>query len=183
MLDLTVEIDGDISSLDEALVRFTSTEVLDGENRYHCSRFLCLLIFSFYLLSLCLTVFITLLIFYLGDHNLRPLLNLNKTKGALQHCLLILKRTDSQLHNILFWLLMCGLEIFAMSLKDNYICMCHHTQLHGNHFWILKMMSFSVSWKKRKIMPFLRAIQHGILSLFHYSSIVVMLASRLVTCM
>lgn len=39
MLDLTVEIDGDISSLDEALVRFTSTEVLDGENRYHCSRF------------------------------------------------------------------------------------------------------------------------------------------------
>ena len=158
MLDLTVEIDGDISSLDEALVRFTSTEVLDGENRYHCSRFLCLLIFSFYLLSLCLTVFLSLLIFKnLGDHNLRPLLNLNKTKGALQHCLLILKRTDSQLHNILFWLLMCGLEIFAMSLKDNYICMCHHTQLHGNHFWILKMISFSVSWKKRKRMTFLRA--------------------------
>jgi len=111
MLDLTVEIDGDISSLDEALVRFTSTEVLDGENRYHCSRFLCLLIFSFYLLSLCLTVFITLLIFYLGDHNLRPLLNLNKPNDALQHCLLILKRTYSQLHNILFWLLRCGLEI------------------------------------------------------------------------
>jgi hypothetical protein len=39
MLDLTVEIDGDISSLDEALVRFTSTEALDGENKYHCSRF------------------------------------------------------------------------------------------------------------------------------------------------
>ncbi|ONM03743.1 Ubiquitin carboxyl-terminal hydrolase 17 [Zea mays] len=39
MLDLTVEIDGDISSLGEALVRFTSTEVLDGENKYHCSRF------------------------------------------------------------------------------------------------------------------------------------------------
>ncbi|KAL5668268.1 hypothetical protein ACJX0J_020489, partial [Zea mays] len=38
MLDLTVEIDGDISSLDEALVRFTSTEALDGENKYHCSR-------------------------------------------------------------------------------------------------------------------------------------------------
>ena len=112
MLDLTVEIDGDISSLDEALVRFTSTEVLDGENRYHCSRFLCLLIFSFYLLSLCLTVFLSLLIFKnLGDHALRPLLNLNKTKGALQHCLLILKRTYSQLHNILFWLLRCGLEI------------------------------------------------------------------------
>ncbi|XP_062191398.1 ubiquitin carboxyl-terminal hydrolase 16-like isoform X2 [Phragmites australis] len=38
MLDLTVEIDGDISSLEEALERFTSTEVLDGENRYQCSR-------------------------------------------------------------------------------------------------------------------------------------------------
>ncbi|KAL5223267.1 hypothetical protein ABZP36_027980 [Zizania latifolia] len=37
MLDLTVEIDGDISSLEEALQRFTSTEVLDGDNRYQCS--------------------------------------------------------------------------------------------------------------------------------------------------
>lgn len=38
MLDLTVEIDGDISSLEEALQRFTSTEVLDGNNRYQCTR-------------------------------------------------------------------------------------------------------------------------------------------------
>ncbi|XP_062195621.1 ubiquitin carboxyl-terminal hydrolase 17-like [Phragmites australis] len=38
MLDLTVEIDGDINSLEEALERFTSTEVLDGENRYQCIR-------------------------------------------------------------------------------------------------------------------------------------------------
>ncbi|KAL5201142.1 hypothetical protein ABZP36_035496 [Zizania latifolia] len=38
ILDLTVEIDGDISTLEEALHRFTSTEVLDGDNRYHCSR-------------------------------------------------------------------------------------------------------------------------------------------------
>lgn len=38
MLDLTVEIDGDISSLEEALQRFTSTEVMDGDNRYQCSR-------------------------------------------------------------------------------------------------------------------------------------------------
>ncbi|KAK3123684.1 hypothetical protein QOZ80_8AG0634560 [Eleusine coracana subsp. coracana] len=37
ILDLTVEIDGDISSLEEALERFTSTEILDGENRYQCS--------------------------------------------------------------------------------------------------------------------------------------------------
>ncbi|KAG8057043.1 hypothetical protein GUJ93_ZPchr0002g23699 [Zizania palustris] len=38
ILDLTVEIDGDISTLEEALHQFTSTEVLDGDNRYHCSR-------------------------------------------------------------------------------------------------------------------------------------------------
>ncbi|KAM3258047.1 hypothetical protein ACQJBY_050029 [Aegilops geniculata] len=38
MLDLTVEIDGDISTLEEALHLFTSTEVLDGDNRYHCIR-------------------------------------------------------------------------------------------------------------------------------------------------
>ncbi|TVU09872.1 hypothetical protein EJB05_43369, partial [Eragrostis curvula] len=38
ILDLTVEIDGDISTLEEALCRFTSSEVLDGDNRYHCSR-------------------------------------------------------------------------------------------------------------------------------------------------
>ncbi|XP_062193160.1 ubiquitin carboxyl-terminal hydrolase 17-like [Phragmites australis] len=38
ILDLTVEIDGDISTLEDALRRFTSSEVLDGDNRYHCSR-------------------------------------------------------------------------------------------------------------------------------------------------
>uniref|UniRef100_A0A0D3H1D6 ubiquitinyl hydrolase 1 n=1 Tax=Oryza barthii TaxID=65489 RepID=A0A0D3H1D6_9ORYZ len=38
ILDLTVEIDGDISSLEGALERFTSTEVLDGDNKYKCSR-------------------------------------------------------------------------------------------------------------------------------------------------
>ncbi|PNT64745.1 hypothetical protein BRADI_4g32500v3 [Brachypodium distachyon] len=38
ILDLTVEIDGDISTLEEALHQFTSTEVLDGDNKYHCSR-------------------------------------------------------------------------------------------------------------------------------------------------
>uniref|UniRef100_A0A453L054 ubiquitinyl hydrolase 1 n=1 Tax=Aegilops tauschii subsp. strangulata TaxID=200361 RepID=A0A453L054_AEGTS len=38
ILDLTVEIDGDISTLEEALHRFTSSEVLDGDNRYHCTR-------------------------------------------------------------------------------------------------------------------------------------------------
>ncbi|KAI3965275.1 hypothetical protein MKW92_010227 [Papaver armeniacum] len=38
MMDLTVEIQGDISTLEEALGQFTATEILDGENKYHCSR-------------------------------------------------------------------------------------------------------------------------------------------------
>ncbi|KAK8672929.1 hypothetical protein V6N13_111286 [Hibiscus sabdariffa] len=38
MMDLTVEIDGDIRSLKEALAQFTATEILDGENKYHCTR-------------------------------------------------------------------------------------------------------------------------------------------------
>ncbi|VVB18128.1 unnamed protein product [Arabis nemorensis] len=38
MMDLTVEIDGDIGSLQEALTQFTAYEVLDGENRYFCGR-------------------------------------------------------------------------------------------------------------------------------------------------
>lgn len=39
MMDLTVEIDGDIGSLEEALAQFTAREILDGENKYHCIRF------------------------------------------------------------------------------------------------------------------------------------------------
>ncbi|XP_010525656.1 PREDICTED: ubiquitin carboxyl-terminal hydrolase 16-like [Tarenaya hassleriana] len=38
MMDLTVEIDGDVSTLDDALRRFTRTEILDGENKYKCGR-------------------------------------------------------------------------------------------------------------------------------------------------
>ncbi|KAM7256836.1 hypothetical protein ACFE04_012577 [Oxalis oulophora] len=38
MMDLTVEIDGDIGTLEEALRQFTGTEILDGENKYQCSR-------------------------------------------------------------------------------------------------------------------------------------------------
>ncbi|KAL5558515.1 hypothetical protein UlMin_034726 [Ulmus minor] len=38
MMDLTVEIEGDIGTLEEALRKFTSTETLDGENKYKCSR-------------------------------------------------------------------------------------------------------------------------------------------------
>lgn len=38
MMDLTVEIDGDIGSLEEALAQFTASEILDGEDRYYCIR-------------------------------------------------------------------------------------------------------------------------------------------------
>ncbi|XP_028085481.1 ubiquitin carboxyl-terminal hydrolase 16-like isoform X2 [Camellia sinensis] len=38
MMDLTVEIGGNIGTLEEALRQFTGTEILDGENKYQCSR-------------------------------------------------------------------------------------------------------------------------------------------------
>lgn len=38
IMDLAVEIDGNICTLEEALRKFTSTEILDGENKYKCSR-------------------------------------------------------------------------------------------------------------------------------------------------
>ncbi|XP_076893956.1 ubiquitin carboxyl-terminal hydrolase 16-like isoform X2 [Bidens hawaiensis] len=37
MMDLTVEIDGDITTLKDALDKFTCTEILDGENKYKCN--------------------------------------------------------------------------------------------------------------------------------------------------
>ncbi|CAI9269097.1 unnamed protein product [Lactuca saligna] len=36
MMDLTVEIEGDIATLEEDLDKFTCTEVVDGENKYKC---------------------------------------------------------------------------------------------------------------------------------------------------
>ncbi|KAL0908636.1 hypothetical protein M5K25_023140 [Dendrobium thyrsiflorum] len=38
MMDLTVEIHGDIETLEIALARFTATEVMEGENKYKCGR-------------------------------------------------------------------------------------------------------------------------------------------------
>ncbi|KAG0501975.1 hypothetical protein HPP92_002047 [Vanilla planifolia] len=38
MMDLSVEIHGDIGTLEEALARFTATEILEGENKYKCGR-------------------------------------------------------------------------------------------------------------------------------------------------
>lgn len=51
MMDLTVEIDGEIRTLEEALAQFTATEVLDRDNKYHCSRFIHLIILYFNLLK------------------------------------------------------------------------------------------------------------------------------------
>ncbi|KAL9255243.1 Ubiquitin carboxyl-terminal hydrolase 16-like protein [Drosera capensis] len=39
IMDLSVEIDGDIETLEEALTQFTSTEYLDGENKYQCNSY------------------------------------------------------------------------------------------------------------------------------------------------
>lgn len=39
MMDLTVEIDGEIGTLEEALGQFTAPEILDKDNKYNCSRF------------------------------------------------------------------------------------------------------------------------------------------------
>lgn len=38
MMDLTVEIEGDIATLEQALDKFICTEILDGENKYKCTR-------------------------------------------------------------------------------------------------------------------------------------------------
>lgn len=38
MMDLTVEIEGDIETLEDALQKFSGTEPLDGENKYNCGR-------------------------------------------------------------------------------------------------------------------------------------------------
>ncbi|KAJ6815891.1 ubiquitin carboxyl-terminal hydrolase 17-like [Iris pallida] len=38
MMDLNVEIHGDVRTLGEALTHFTTTEILDGGNKYYCNR-------------------------------------------------------------------------------------------------------------------------------------------------
>ncbi|KAL2498907.1 Ubiquitin carboxyl-terminal hydrolase 17 [Abeliophyllum distichum] len=38
LMDLTVEIDGDIDSLEEGLAQFTATETLGGDDKYKCGR-------------------------------------------------------------------------------------------------------------------------------------------------
>lgn len=38
MMDLTVEIDGDINTIEQALAKFTISETLAGDDKYKCSR-------------------------------------------------------------------------------------------------------------------------------------------------
>ena len=52
ILDLTVEISGDIETIEEALQQYTSPEILDGDNRYHCTRSIGLLLLLLILLLL-----------------------------------------------------------------------------------------------------------------------------------
>lgn len=123
----------------------------------------------------------TLLIFYLGTIVFGWHWIVRKLRTYSMS--LALKRTDIRLHNILFWLLMWGLEILVvMSLKNSYICVYYHNQLHGNHLKLLKMLLFfSLTWKENKI-GFSEGHLPHIPSLFHYSSNLLMLASCLVTC-
>lgn len=46
MMDLTVEIDGHINTLEKALAQFTMSETLAGEDKYKCGRLvqLCILL-------------------------------------------------------------------------------------------------------------------------------------------
>jgi ubiquitin carboxyl-terminal hydrolase 36/42 len=39
MMDLAVEIQGNIESLEDALAQFTAPEKLQGDNKYKCDRF------------------------------------------------------------------------------------------------------------------------------------------------
>lgn len=38
MMDLTVEIDGDTYTLEQALAQFTISETLGGDDKYKCNR-------------------------------------------------------------------------------------------------------------------------------------------------
>jgi ubiquitin carboxyl-terminal hydrolase 36/42 len=44
MMDLAVEIQGNVKSLEDALGQFTSTELLDGVNKYECDQYVLLVL-------------------------------------------------------------------------------------------------------------------------------------------
>lgn len=39
MMDLAVGIQGNVASLEDALTQFTAPEMLEGDNKYKCDRF------------------------------------------------------------------------------------------------------------------------------------------------
>jgi hypothetical protein len=43
MMDLLVDIQGNVKSLEDALAQFTDTELLDGANKYKCDRYVLLM--------------------------------------------------------------------------------------------------------------------------------------------
>ncbi len=43
MMDLLVDIQGDVKSLEDALAEFTDTELLDGANKYKCDQYVLLM--------------------------------------------------------------------------------------------------------------------------------------------
>jgi ubiquitin carboxyl-terminal hydrolase 36/42 len=55
MMDLTVPIEGNIITLEDALAKFTSTEILDGDNKYQCDRYASIIVLSHFLYLLTCT--------------------------------------------------------------------------------------------------------------------------------
>lgn len=51
MMDLAVEIPGNVRSLEDALGVFTAPEILDGENKYKCNRFVLYLIPEYFVIE------------------------------------------------------------------------------------------------------------------------------------
>ncbi len=43
IMDLLVDIQGNVKSLEDALAQFTDTELLDGANKYKCDRYVLLM--------------------------------------------------------------------------------------------------------------------------------------------
>jgi hypothetical protein len=43
MMDLLVDIQGNVKSLEDALAQFTDTELLDGANKYKCDQYVLLM--------------------------------------------------------------------------------------------------------------------------------------------
>jgi hypothetical protein len=56
MMDLAVEIQGNVKSLEDALGQFTSTELLDGVNKYECDQYVLLVLLCKFILVIFLNL-------------------------------------------------------------------------------------------------------------------------------